>query len=295
MLRVNPMRIFAMITTRASSEYTPYALESFFRCTPFGVGDRFLLIDNDRSGEEPSSSPVELIPNPQPKSFAANVNQILELADASRADVFFLNNDLIFTEGWLEPLLADEPSLLSPLSNREVQYQTPGFVWKNALSLEDYLGREQEFAGIAREHSARSKGYKTVISLPFFCIKLPHAVYSALGPLDESFGKGGAEDNDYCIRACLAGFKVRYALASYVLHFSGKSTWSGAESAQETQSRCEMFRDVFEKKWGRALLDVYINEDLSVLNRRPDLVEFARREDFGALLAALLPPGKSGE
>ncbi|MFN8390537.1 MAG: hypothetical protein U0136_09630 [Bdellovibrionota bacterium] len=286
------MSIFAMITTKHSGDYTPYAVGSFFTHTPFSPVDRFFLIDNDRSGVTGLPASVNVIENPQPLSFAANVNQMLRVATEESADLFFLNNDLIFTEGWLNPLAAQLPALLSPLSNREVQYETEGFTWKNALSLTDYIGRERELQNLARFHRTRMQGYKSVISLPFFCIKIPHSVYSKVGELDESFGRGGAEDNDYCLRACLAGFTVQYALSSYVLHFSGKSTWSGAESQSETAERCQRFRSFFEQKWGAELVKLYIDQDMTPLEADPALLELAKKEDFRSLLERMIARGK---
>src|SRR5262245_2991416 len=148
------MRVFAMITTQHSWEYTGHALESFFRTTRLEPGEKLALIDNDGSVSKVRGLPnpaVEVIANPAPKSFAANGNMMIERAAAAKADLFFLNNDLIFTEGWLEPLLITQPALLSPLSNREVRLESPGFAWINSLQLSDYVGREAALAAVVAE------------------------------------------------------------------------------------------------------------------------------------------------
>ena len=100
------MNVSGMVTTRPSHAYTACALASFFQTTPFGADDRFVLIDNDGTyGPPPDAWPqVTYLANPVPYGFAANVNQVLRLARACGADLFFLNNDLIFTPGWFAPL-----------------------------------------------------------------------------------------------------------------------------------------------------------------------------------------------
>ena len=55
-----------------------------------------------------------LVRHETPRSFAANANLLLAAARAKSADLFLLNNDLVFTNGWLEPLLTDRRALLSP-------------------------------------------------------------------------------------------------------------------------------------------------------------------------------------
>lgn len=284
------MKIFGMVTTVNSWEYTSYALKSFFKNTRLEEGEKVFLIDNDNSFDDDASwfnPALEIIKNDEPLSFAANVNKIMEIARGARADLFFLNNDLIFTQDWILPLLIDEPFILSPLSNREVQYNVGGIEWKNTLKLSDYLGREAVLKEIAKQHKADFQGYRKVISLPFFCIRIPFRVYETVGPMDESFGRGGAEDNDYCIRAILAGFDVKYALQSFVLHFSGKSTWAGGETQEETEIRCKTFRDVFEQKWGTKLLDVMINLDSRAIEKSPELMALAKREDYRAMIEIL--------
>jgi GT2 family glycosyltransferase len=108
-------------------------------------------------------------------------------------------------------------------------------------------------------------GQKKSLILPFFCVKIPYAVYSRVGPMDENFGRGSAEDSDYCLRAWLAGFEVRHALQSYVLHFGGKSSWAG-ETKRESEERMKKFRELFEKKWGAALADLVLNENTKGIN-----------------------------
>lgn len=283
-------KVFGMVHTKHSTDYTALALHTFFRCTPFQEHDRFYLVAND--GEEclrglniPSQAAV--IVNKERKGFAQNLNTILEMANEAKADLYFLNNDLVFTPSWLAPLAEIQDAICSPVSNSQFQYKAGAFSCVPFMELNDYQGNEETLIRIAQEHCDRNPGASKVISLPFFCVKIPYRVQNVVGKLDEQFGLGGAEDRDYCIRVYLAGFSVHFALNSYVLHFQGKSTWRGPESAQETQERDAKYIAAFERKWGRALAQLLIFNDQSVW-RNPELESFARSGNFKRVLERLV-------
>jgi GT2 family glycosyltransferase len=243
------MNTFGMVTTRHSHAYTGHALESFFRTTPLGADDRFVLVDNDGTylpPPRPGWPRVTRIVNREPLGFAANVNQVMRMARERGADLFFLNNDLIFTPGWLEPLRVRDLGLLSPVSNFQFPYCCRDWDCGRCLDLADYLGHEDHLREIAQVHQARARGYQRVLKVPFFCIKIPFAIQEAVGYLDEDFGRGGGEDDDYCLRCHRAGFPVGFALASYVLHFVGKSTRAGSSAAKRNPA---WYRVVFSVRF----------------------------------------------
>ena len=267
------MHVFAMVTTRHSNAYTDHALSSLVEHTRLERGDRLILIDNDRAYTtlpEKCRGVVEVRENPAPKSFAANVNQMIDAAGAQKADLVFLNNDLIFSQGWFEPLRDGGPFLASPISNAELPYKRKKLDLRYDTDLKDYLENEEDFREIVREHRKRYQGHLKVISFTFFAVKIPYEVFSLLGPLDESFGIGGGEDKDYCIRCHAKGIELRYALQSYLLHFHGRSTWRGGESAEQTAARDRGYIERFKQKWGQHLFDLF------VFNEPKNLPEAAR-------------------
>ena len=284
------MTVFGMVTTQGSAAYTPHALASFFATTPIAPGDLFILIDNDGDFDctkipEPARKSVQVKKNSAPLSFAENVNQVMEIADRTDADLFFLNNDLIFTRDWYAPLLGDTPGLLSPLSNIEMQYRTPRMSVTNIVTLEQYLATPDEIAQIAAAHKKSRQGFLTVMALPFFCIKIPKAVYRAVGKLDTRFGRGGAEDTDYCLRCAARGIPVQYAANSWILHFNGKSTWA-VETEEQRRARCNQFTEKFAEKWGLGLAELVLGHKSSVLED-PLLKRAAQRGEFATIVAEL--------
>lgn len=284
------MNLFAMVTTKSSSGYTDLALETFFESVTLSETDVFVLINND--ADHPYKIPVDrpqmrTIINPAPLGFAENVNQVLRIAQAGKADVFFLNNDLVFPQDWLAPLLISEPWILSPFSNREVSFDTENFKWQIDMSIDYYRKHAGGFKDWVKEYRTRAKAVFNMLVLPFFCVKLPYLVYSTVGAFDEQYGKGGGEDFDYCLRTIQHGFSVKHAPQSFVLHFGGKSSWSGAETRQEQLGRERIFFDRFESVWGKRLTDLILRDDQAVLTNEPAVAAAANQGNFQEVIKRL--------
>lgn len=284
------MKIFAMISTRSSERYTPYAIDTFFSSTKLATGDRFILIDNDASfmvGNDLAHYPIEVVKNSSPLGFAANMNGILSQAVSNRADVVLLNNDVIFTPDWYSHASGDERTIVSPLSSREVRYSLGSFEATNPMELSQYLGNEHNLRTIAQRHSTLQSGRMGVLVVPFFASRIPLRIIESVGLLDEKFGRGGGEDYDYCLRAILNGFAVEFELSSYVLHFGGKSSWSGAETTEARGDREKIFLSYFQEKWGEQLFRVIMKEEISIIENNPELSEFIQKGDFASVVQRL--------
>ena len=145
-----------MITTKGSAKYTGPALRSLLAHTDLAPKDRIVLIDNDgnyKPDNDIDYSKIEILVNTSPRGFAANANQLVDIALAASSDVYLLNNDLIFTPGWIEPLRCENDKITSPLSNREVNYDVPQYLkCQTVMQLEDYLGKEDSLIQLAQAH-----------------------------------------------------------------------------------------------------------------------------------------------
>ncbi len=299
-----PKRLFAMVSTRSSRAYTPHALRSFFETTGMRGEDRLILINNDDPDFDEIATPfrdhITLITRPEPYGFSKNANTMIEEALRTGSDLFFMNNDVIFTDNWLAPLTGYEHSILSPISNREVQYVGSAVVVKThhvlnmvttqaPMDIEHYLASPRMFQAIAEAHNRSSSGLLTLIVFPFFCVRLPQSVMQRVGKFDESFGMAGGEDYDYCLRACLAGFDVQMNLASYLLHFWGKSTWTAGEKGAPNPNYNIDFLEVFRKKWGEALFQFVLRDKDSLIQSNPEAKALLDSRNLPELIRLLMP------
>jgi len=186
-------------------------------------------------------SNVQIISNRQNLGFAAGNNQGLALAKGQC--VLLLNNDTVVTPGWIESLLAALQSspdigIVGPMSNSVSGPQLVSAVGYKTL------GELPEFAHRWRfNHPGAITEASRVVG---FCLLARRAVIERIGGLDEQFGSGNFEDDDFCIRARLAGFRSVIAGDCFI-HHAGSQTFKGAG----IDYRASMLRnwELFCAKW----------------------------------------------
>lgn len=280
-----------MVTTRNSAAYTLPALDSFFRRTELQPDDRFFLIDNDGDFAVPERfARVEVIRPSRPRSFAANVNDVLRRAGEARTDLAFLNNDIIFTPDWWPPLTVRDDALTLPTCNQNFQYAIEDLALGFSLTLDDYGGRERYLLAAVDFHRNRMPSGLAFNELRanFYCFRLPPAVYDRVGLFDETYGTGGAEDCDYNLRVRLAGFPVLFIAASYVLHFVGKSTWQN-ETLEQLQVRHSQYMKRFQEKWGKDLAALFVvDETLDTVLERLGMADLCAAGDYRTMITDCL-------
>ena len=82
----------------------------------------------------------------------------------------------------------------------------------------------------------------------FFCVAMRREVFEAVGDLDEAFGIGFFEDDDYCRRIEAKGWRIACAEDVFVHHhLSG--TFNKVPSAAR-QALFERNKAIYEAKWG---------------------------------------------
>ena len=287
--------IFAMVTLKSSNFYTAYALESFFRQTEIEIEDEFLLIDNDgnKTDKFMTYKKIHILKNKKPLSFAENVNQGINAAIKKKKNLVFLNNDIVFTKKWFEPLKLNSEIISIPVSNQLFQYKSDceKLITKVTMKIEDFNENYDLLDDIVVKHKKKFKPnqqFQTPL-MPFYCFKIPHKILSEVGYFDETFGKGGGEDIDYRIRCAMKGYEVNFLLDSYLLHFHGKSTWDGAETTIQTNARNKIYTEAFLKKWGSEMTQLFIlrKDFFNILNEK-GLDNLFKQGKFGELIRKLL-------
>ena len=250
-----------MMSSKNSQEYTYKAVESFNKHTKLRPIDKFILIDNDNSIDHETYG-MTVIKNQSPKLFSENVNQVLSLAIQDKADFVLLNNDIIFTPNWLEPLINTD-IIAIPLCNQYITEKTDKFQVEFKMDLSQYVGNEDELDTIAKKITDKNLKFDQPKLILFYCFYLPYNVSSNVGLFDENFENGG-EDVDYRLRTRVKGYDTKLISGSYLLHFMGMSTWrSSTETDQQVQQRNKKYIQYFISKWGLEAANEYLDTSLS--------------------------------
>jgi GT2 family glycosyltransferase len=242
-------RASIVVVSFDSLPFTRLCLETVLRNT--GPAFELIVVDN-ASGDDSrgyleelarGDARVSLLANEENVGFPAACNQ--GLAAARGETLVLLNSDTIVAPGWLAGLEAHLDAgagLVGPVTNRigneaevPVSYETYG----------DFL-RE----AAARAQLRRGEAIE-IPTLTMFCLAMRRPGWQAVGALDESFGVGTLEDDDYSQRARRAGLRLLCAEDVLVHHFGegsfGKLFGDGSYSRLLDRNRRH-----FEQKWGEA-------------------------------------------
>lgn len=209
-------------------EETKAGLGSVLAAAPQGA--RIIVVDD--ASPEPALSAylaglaglgrIELIKHARNRGFCAAVNEALSLAPGH--DAVLLNSDILLPPGAIEQMQAvayasADTGTVTPLTNEGSLASYPLPEGGNAMP---------DLAGAAALNDlARAVNGGLSIEVPTgvgFCMYLRHDCLSAVGALrGEIYAQGYGEENDFCLRARLAGFKSVLALGAYVAHRGGVS------------------------------------------------------------------------
>ncbi len=184
---------------------------------------------------------VRVIANKENLGFAAGNNQGLAVANGTH--VLLLNNDTVVTEGWLTRMVSVferfvDVGIVGPVSNNiSGPQKVPGAIYQ---SLKDMPLYAKQWSS---EHRGQSFEVQRVVG---FCLLAKREVIDRIGGLDETFGSGNFEDDDFCLRAAAAGFKARIAQDAFI-HHTGSQTFKGA-GIDYRQSLLRNW-EIFKTKW----------------------------------------------
>lgn len=152
---------------------------------------------------------VELIDNSQHnEGWVKGVNRGLFTAPKESGYYCLLNDDTEVTKGWLGRLLGTLE-----------RYPSCGLVGPVS---DNVSGEQMVGAGYScRLHWGESYETQRLVG---FCLLLRREVYERLGGLDERFGLGNFDDDDYCLRALQAGYRLR-VVRDCLVHHEGGATF----------------------------------------------------------------------
>ena len=90
----------------------------------------------------------------------------------------------------------------------------------------------------------------------FLCTLIKKEVIDKIGGLDERYSPGNFEDDDFCLRAQMAGYKTVIATDVFIHHYGSVSFKANGES--EYAKRIEVNKQKFVNKWGADPEEIWI-------------------------------------
>ncbi|MXQ54877.1 glycosyltransferase [Shimazuella alba] len=231
-----------VILTYNQVEMTKRCIDSIREHTPENY--ELIVVDNHSTDDTVSylkeQKDIVCIFNDENRGFAGGCNQGIEISTGDY--VLLLNNDTVVTSGWLSSMIRviekEKVGLVGPVSNYvsgaqqiSVSYQTM-----------------EQLPAFADAYTQQMKNKdKQVLRLVGFCLLIKREVIEKIGVLDELYVKGSFEDDDYCLRAAIAGYQLRIALDSYV-HHEGHVTFNNNQDLN-IQHLYWLNRAKFIEKW----------------------------------------------
>ncbi|MDO8940089.1 MAG: glycosyltransferase [Methylicorpusculum sp.] len=251
----DPM-VSVVVVTYNNLEFTHACLASLDEHSQYEHME-IIVVDNASSDGTPTflsewvaeKSNRKLILNNDNRGFAAANNQGLEIADGEF--LVLLNNDTYVTPGWIRTLMRhlqrDKTiGLIGPVTNNI------GNEAKIDIAYDDMGEMLVKSSTYTRSHIGQIYPLRTAA---FFCVMLPRTTFELVGSLDEAFGRGFFEDDDYCRRIGHVGLRVVYAEDVFIHHHL-----SASFDKLKHQDRKKLFEDnkkIYEAKWGKWVPHAY--------------------------------------
>lgn len=239
-----------LIVTYNCREFLRLCLDSIRRNTAY-PNYEVVVVDNNSSDGTPdvlrecAAGNPRILPHylDENRGFAAGNN---EAARQSRGDyLLLLNPDTIVTFGWLHRLLRAlrghaEAGMAVPVTNFSGNETKINFQYSDMASMEEF----------ARSIATTQMEARTEIHMaPLLCGLVSRAHWTSLGGLDETFGAGMFEDDDFSVRLRHAGLRVIVAEDCFIHHF-GNGSFAQIPSDLSLQI-FNQNRRRFEQKWGK--------------------------------------------
>ncbi len=220
-----------------------------------------------------------LVENKQNLGFAKGCNQGMEASWGKF--ILLLNNDVVVADGWLSGLLdglnhAPEAGIVGPMTNNiSGLQQINDDSYRSVDFLDKYAAKFRE------QYRHRRISLRRIVG---FCMLFKRELAEQIGMLDESFGTGNFEDDDFCLRAALMGYKNYIAGDIFIHHFGSRSfignkiNYGGAMSTN---------RKIIEQKWTLSTASPE-GKKLAVLRATELANEFNQRGDIDQAVEALI-------
>ena len=242
-------KVSIVIITYNNLHLTQLCLESIFKCTHYPNYELIIVDNHSFDGTvkylkdlKKKRSDVKIKLNNRNEGFAKANNQGMQMAEGEY--IVLLNNDTIVTSHWLTKLIGylekySEVGMVGPVTNCSGNESKIDVTYTSIEDIEEF----------ARQYTEDHEGcFFEIKMLAMFCVAFRRTLLDEVGLLDEQFGIGMFEDDDFALRVKERGYKLICAEDIFVHHFLNASF-----KLLGQQKYLEIFQEnkkKFEKKWG---------------------------------------------
>ena len=235
------VEISIIIPVHNQLQYTKMCLERIWQHTRKNY--EIIIVNND--SRDATSTYLNRIPyvitihNQENLGFARAINQGLGIAQGKYLIV--LNNDCLVSEGWEQRLLQ-----VAQIKGIGIVGVMSNFVSSPQL-LKLNINNLDELSCIAKEISEE---YHNIViptmRIVGLCMLIKRELIDEIGGFDPRFGLGCFEDDDFCVRSVLSGYKNVIAKDVFIYHF-GSITFRGKNDLKRKLLRENWQK--FKEKW----------------------------------------------
>lgn len=204
------------------------------------------VLENGPAFQRPSAfSGVVFVSGVKPFVFARNAN--IGIAAAAPRDVILCNDDALLQtpNGFNRLHFVGNAPLPMSAGGARLGVVSASILGAAAAPEQNYGPTHMNMA----EGDPRSLILARHHMLAFVCVHFRRQVLEELGPLDERFIGYGFDDDDYCRRLTIAGYRLGIAPGVMVEHGSLPSTFRGQGRAAGSDMLAQN-RQLFSEKWG---------------------------------------------
>ena len=231
-------------------DYTKQCVKSVLEQTAYPNYELIIVDNNSTDGTvnylkqvERENGNVKLVLNQDNRGFAGGNNDGIAVSDGDY--IVLLNNDTIVTRGWLTGLLKhyeknQKAGIVGPITN------SIGNEAKINVSYTDVTSMPFFAYQYTTEHMGEEFPHSGILAM--FCVMISRKVYEEIGPLDENYGIGMFEDDDYSIAVETKGYSLIMAEDVFIHHY-GTVSFKKLED-REYKKIFDTNKEYFEKKWG---------------------------------------------
>jgi len=245
-------RVSIIVLCYNQLNYTIQCVQSILDQTAY-PNFELILVDNNSTdstakylqameGKDPR---VKIVLNKTNRGFAGGNNDGIDISTGEY--IILLNNDTLVTRGWITSMVKH--------CRKDARVGIVGAV-TNSIGNEAQISVEYEdvedmpaFAyGYTARHMNETYPHDGVLAM--FCVMFPHKLVDKIGKLDENYGIGMFEDDDYSVAAERAGYELILPEDVFIHHFGSVSF---KKLQDETHRKLfEKNKAYFEKKWNTA-------------------------------------------